>query len=84
MEQQTWTVVDEYLNGILIDSDPILEDALAANAQAKLPAFDVAPNHRNVCDRLAHATFELHGQCCCGLRGAIYLDRVVMNDGRAN
>ena len=44
MEQQTWTAVDEYLNEKLVGSDPVLEAALAANAEARLPAFDVTPN----------------------------------------
>jgi len=44
VSQQTWTQVDEYLNHILIPSDPLLEKALLANAQADLPAIDVTPN----------------------------------------
>jgi predicted O-methyltransferase YrrM len=44
MDQQQWTAVDEYLNRKLVGSDPILEEVLAANAEAMLPAFDVAPN----------------------------------------
>ena len=42
--QKTWTAVDDYLNSKLGNSDSVLEATLAANADAKLPAFDVAPN----------------------------------------
>lgn len=44
MQQKTWTAVDEYLNAKLGNSDSALESALASNAAAKLPPFDVAPN----------------------------------------
>lgn len=44
MQQKTWIAVDEYLNAKLGNSDPVLEATLAANAEAGLPAFDVAPN----------------------------------------
>src|ERR1700683_5453592 len=39
-----WSVVDDYLNAALLPRDPILEEALRANAEAGLPAIDVAPN----------------------------------------
>src|ERR1043166_9691786 len=42
--QKTWTAGDDYLNTKLGNSDPVLEATLAANAEAELPAFDVAPN----------------------------------------
>lgn len=44
MEQKTWTAVDHYLKTKLLEHDAVLEEALAANAEAKLPAIDVAPN----------------------------------------
>ena len=44
MDQATWTAVDEYLIEKLIGIDASLEAALLANAEAQLPAFDVAPN----------------------------------------
>lgn len=44
MQQKNWTVVDDYLNAKLGNSDSVLEATLAANIKAKLPAFDVAPN----------------------------------------
>jgi len=44
MHQALWTAVDQYLTETLIPADPVLDDALAANAAANLPAIDVAPN----------------------------------------
>ncbi|HEX3811184.1 MAG TPA: O-methyltransferase [Rhizomicrobium sp.] len=42
MTQQTWTAVDDYFSGALLDSDPAL-DALAAATAAGLPAISVSP-----------------------------------------
>ncbi|GAB3036331.1 O-methyltransferase [Parafrigoribacterium mesophilum] len=40
---ESWTVVDAYLNGVLIPDDPSGQSALEANAAAGLPAIDVTP-----------------------------------------
>jgi predicted O-methyltransferase YrrM len=40
---ESWSVVDAYLNGVLLPADPIAEATLAANAEAGLPAIDVSP-----------------------------------------
>lgn len=42
--QAIWTRVDEYIVDRLVPSDSSLENALSANAAAKLPPHDVAPN----------------------------------------
>ncbi len=44
MEKADWARVDDYIGAQLIEADPILDAALAANAAAGLPAIDVAPN----------------------------------------
>ncbi len=44
MQPKIWTAVDEYLNAKLGNSDSVLEATLAANAEAGLPAINVAPN----------------------------------------
>lgn len=44
MEPKIWTAVDDYLNAKLSNSDSVLEATLAANAEAGLPAINVAPN----------------------------------------
>jgi predicted O-methyltransferase YrrM len=44
MSNDLWTAVDQYISTNLIPADPALEAALQANAEAKLPTIDVAPN----------------------------------------
>lgn len=43
MSQTTWTAVDNYFTELLIAQDPVLDEVLAANAAAGLPAHDVSP-----------------------------------------
>jgi predicted O-methyltransferase YrrM len=40
---ESWSVVDAYLNGVLLPGDAIADATLAANAAAGLPAIDVSP-----------------------------------------
>jgi len=44
MSNDLWTAVDQYISTNLIPTDSALEAALQANAEAKLPTIDVAPN----------------------------------------
>lgn len=44
MTTDLWQSVDAHLCGLLLAPDPALDEALAANARAGLPAIDVAPN----------------------------------------
>jgi hypothetical protein len=41
MTDERWTAVDRYVAGLLVPSDPALDAAVAANANAGLPAHDV-------------------------------------------
>jgi predicted O-methyltransferase YrrM len=43
MAPQSWTEVDRYLTDLLVPPDPALDAALAANAAANLPHYDVSP-----------------------------------------
>jgi predicted O-methyltransferase YrrM len=43
MSQETWTAVDRYIETHLLTDDPVLKEALAANAKAGLPPIDVSP-----------------------------------------
>ena len=43
MDQQRWSLVDDYIVDRLVPLDPVLEAALAANHAAGLPAHDVSP-----------------------------------------
>ena len=53
MSKDLWTSVDRYLEGALLRPDPFLEAALRANAEASLPAIDVAPNQGKLLHLLA-------------------------------
>ena len=43
MNQDVWTAVDDYINGLLVPSDPVLDAALKSSADANLPAIQVSP-----------------------------------------
>jgi predicted O-methyltransferase YrrM len=53
MNQEQWTAVDRYLTDRLVPSDPALDGALAASADAGLPAISVAPNQGKLLQLLA-------------------------------
>jgi predicted O-methyltransferase YrrM len=53
MSKELWTSVDRYLEGALLRPDPALDAALHANAAARLPAIDVAPNQGKLLNLLA-------------------------------
>jgi predicted O-methyltransferase YrrM len=43
MTQELWTAVDNYINLLLVPSDPVLEAALQSATAAGLPAIQVSP-----------------------------------------
>jgi predicted O-methyltransferase YrrM len=53
MSQDLWNAVDRYINDQLVPSDAALEAALAASAEAGLPAINVAPNQGKLLQILA-------------------------------
>jgi predicted O-methyltransferase YrrM len=53
MSQELWTAVDRYIVETLIPRDPLLDQALQANAAAGLPTIDVAPNQGKLLHLLA-------------------------------
>jgi predicted O-methyltransferase YrrM len=53
MSQELWTSVDRYITDLLVPSDAALEGALAASAEAGLPAINVAPNQGKLLQLLA-------------------------------
>src|SRR5438105_6002080 len=55
MSQDRWNDVDRILAGRVVGADPLLEEALAANAAAGLPAIDVSPLHGKLLYVLARA-----------------------------
>jgi predicted O-methyltransferase YrrM len=50
---ELWEAVDQYIADQLIPSDPVLDETVAANAAAELPAIDVAPNQGKLLHLLA-------------------------------
>jgi predicted O-methyltransferase YrrM len=57
MSKELWRTVDHYIDSLLVCSDPLLEAALAASAEAGLPAINVAPNQ----GKLLHLLARLQG-----------------------
>ncbi|GAA2624192.1 O-methyltransferase [Streptomyces spororaveus] len=53
MAQQTWTAVDHYFDGLLVEEDEALLSAAAATEAADLPAHQVAPNQGKLLNLLA-------------------------------
>jgi predicted O-methyltransferase YrrM len=84
MQQEQWTAVDRYLNSLLVPSDETLEAALKANAEAHLPAIDVAPNQGKLLQLLARIAGARRILEIGTLRGysTIWLARALPDDGR--
>lgn len=57
MNPAQWTAVDRYLCDTLVPSDPALDAALSASAEAGLPAINVSPNQ----GKLLHLLARIHG-----------------------
>lgn len=53
MNQAQWTAVDQYINSLLVPSDPALDSAVQASAAAGLPTIQVAPNQGKLLHILA-------------------------------
>src|SRR5262245_10895800 len=53
--ETTWSEVDRYFCELLVGEDPMLAQALAANAAAGLPAHDVSPAQGKLLMLLARA-----------------------------
>ena len=53
VSEDLWAAVDQYINHLVIPSDPALEGALEAGAAAGLPAISVTPAHGKLLHLLA-------------------------------
>lgn len=53
MSQDTWSAVDHYIEGALVDDDDALRGALRRSQQGGLPAINVAPNQGKLLHLLA-------------------------------
>lgn len=84
MTQQLWSEVDDYLAGVLVPSDPVLEAALLASDEAGLPQIAVAPNQGKLLNLLArmigaHSILEFG---TLGGYSTIWLARALPPQGR--
>jgi predicted O-methyltransferase YrrM len=55
MTQERWTAVDQYINQMLVPSDPALEAAVRASEEAGLPAIQVSPSQGKLLHLLARS-----------------------------
>ncbi|MDF3144870.1 MULTISPECIES: O-methyltransferase [unclassified Streptomyces] len=84
MSQQTWTAVDDYFNGLLVEEDDALLAAAADSEAAGLPPHQVAPNQ----GKLLHLLATLRGARTIleigtlGGYSTIWLARALPEDGR--
>jgi predicted O-methyltransferase YrrM len=84
MNQEQWTAVDEYINSLVVPSDPALDAAVEASAKAELPAIAVAPNQGkllHILGRLVNARRILEIGTLGGY-STIWLARSLTTDGR--
>src|SRR5579859_5720034 len=81
---ERWTAVDEYLAGLLLPSDPVLEQALADSRAAGLPAINVAPVQGRLLQLLARmaGAREILEIGTLGGYSTIWLGRALPEGGR--
>ncbi|TCZ73792.1 O-methyltransferase [Paenibacillus albiflavus] len=83
-QSQSWTDVDQYFTDQLIKKDPVLDEVLKHNAEAGLPAHDVAPNQ----GKLLHLLARIQGASTIleigtlGGYSTIWLARALPANGR--
>ncbi|MGE5322788.1 MAG: O-methyltransferase [Actinomycetota bacterium] len=83
-EKDEWTRVDEYFNGLLMQEDLALAQALADSRAAGLPAINVAPNQGKLLFVLAKAmgARKILEIGTLGGYSTIWLARALPQDGR--
>lgn len=84
MNQQQWTAVDGYIADLLVPSDPALDAALQAAAEAGMPQINVAPNQGKLLHvlALAHGARAILEIGTLGGYSAIWLARALPDSGR--
>ena len=55
MTEDKWKAVDQYVTGLFVSSDPVLEAALDASEKAGLPSIQVSPTQGKLLHLLARA-----------------------------
>jgi predicted O-methyltransferase YrrM len=84
MTQEHWSAVDRYITDLLVPGDPVLDEALRANAQAGLPPHDVSATQGQLLlllARLRNARTILEIGTLGGY-STIWLARALPADGR--
>lgn len=84
MTETPWSAVDQYFADLLIEPDPALAAALAASAEAGLPAINVSPNQGKLLHLLARAigARRILEIGTLGGYSTIWLARALPADGR--
>jgi predicted O-methyltransferase YrrM len=84
MSQGRWDAVDDYINGLLVGSDPVLEAALQTSAAAGLPPIAVTPNQGKMLELLARmlGARNILEIGTLGGYSTIWLTRALPADGR--
>ncbi|QEH32727.1 Putative O-methyltransferase/MSMEI_4947 [Aquisphaera giovannonii] len=84
MGPEIWTVVDEYLDGLLLPRDEALDAALEASAAAGLPAIHVSPSQGRFLQLLAriHGARRILEIGTLGGYSTIWLARAMPEGGR--
>ena len=84
MSRELWTAVDRYIGERLIGSDPALDAALSASAEAGLPPIAVSPSQGKLLYLLARAlgTRTVLELGTLGGYSTIWLGRALPPDGR--
>jgi predicted O-methyltransferase YrrM len=79
-----WMAVDDYLNGMLVPGEPVLDAALQATEEAGLPPINVAPNQGKLLMLLARAigARRILEIGTLGGYSTIWLARGLVTDGR--
>jgi predicted O-methyltransferase YrrM len=84
MIENQWTAVDDYLGGLLLPADPILDAAVKAGLDAGLPQIQVSPvqgKFLNLLARIQGARKILEIGTLAGY-STIWLGRALPSDGR--
>ena len=79
-----WTAVDRYFNDLMVPSDPVLEAALKASAEAGLPPIQVSPSQGKMLWIMARAmrARRILEMGTLGGYSTIWLARALPPDGR--
>ncbi|HEY4415226.1 MAG TPA: O-methyltransferase [Verrucomicrobiae bacterium] len=84
MNQEKWTAVDDYINGLFVAADPIMDAVLQNSRAAGLPEINVAPNQGKLLQLLAqsHGARSILEIGTLGGYSTIWLARALPADGK--